>query len=340
MSDRGRSRSPKPLSPAARHPNGRDVSMSRSPSRGPRSISRSRSRSFPPRHGATKGNTVVVITGLTKNVQKGHLEEIFAPYGRIVAVDLPTFEVSGLNKGKAAIQYEDAAEAEKAASHMDGGQLDNAFLKVVTSEHPIPPPARSPRRPISRSPIRRRRSPSYSRSPSPRGGRYRARSPSPPRGYRGPPPGDRRFPSGGGYPSGPRGGGGFGGRGCYGGRGGYGARGGYGGPGGGGPGGPGPAGGRYRSRSPPRRPMDRGGPRRPSPMYGGRRSYSRSLSRSRSPRRPRSVSRDRSYSRSPSRSLSPPPRRKRAYSRSLTPSRSRSPVRRSYSRSVSRSPRK
>jgi RNA-binding protein with serine-rich domain 1 len=90
---------------------------------------------------------VVVITGLTKNVQKGHLEEIFAPYGRIVAVDLPTFEVcewaqdaalrpmaltaAGLNKGKAAIQYEDAAEAEKAASHMDGGQLDNAFLKVV-----------------------------------------------------------------------------------------------------------------------------------------------------------------------------------------------------------------
>ena len=100
MSERGRSRSPKPLSPLKGGK--RDISMSRSRSRSPprrpistsrsRTRSLSRSRTLSPRK-QHKGNTVIVITGLTKNVQKGHLEEIFGVYGRIVAIDLPTFEV-------------------------------------------------------------------------------------------------------------------------------------------------------------------------------------------------------------------------------------------------------
>jgi len=39
---------------------------------------------------------VIVIDGLSKNVHKGHLEEIFRHYGRIILVDLPTFAVCEL----------------------------------------------------------------------------------------------------------------------------------------------------------------------------------------------------------------------------------------------------
>lgn len=37
---------------------------------------------------------------------------------------------AGLNKGKAAIEFDLPAQADKAASHMNGGQLDGQYLKV------------------------------------------------------------------------------------------------------------------------------------------------------------------------------------------------------------------
>ena len=36
---------------------------------------------------------VVVVSGLTKNVHRGHLEEIFGVYGRVTGLDLPLFRV-------------------------------------------------------------------------------------------------------------------------------------------------------------------------------------------------------------------------------------------------------
>lgn len=36
---------------------------------------------------------VVVVSGLSKNVMKGHLDEIFSEYGRITGIDLPLFKV-------------------------------------------------------------------------------------------------------------------------------------------------------------------------------------------------------------------------------------------------------
>ncbi|WRT65949.1 uncharacterized protein IL334_002900 [Kwoniella shivajii] len=337
MSDRGRSRTPKSLTPSPR----RARSYSRSPSR-----SRSRSGSISPRrtNGDKNGSSakqgqsrsdgglrVIVVSGLSKNVMKGHLEEIFGEYGRITGIDLPTFKVSGLNRGKAAIEFETPSDAQLAMKNMDGGQLDGSFLSVQISEHPLPapkpisPPAVRRRRSISRSrtrsPPRRRRSPSYSRSRSPprrasfrRRSLSRSRSPPPPRGFRG--GRDSYVPRGGG-------GGGYGG-----GRGGYGAGGRGGGGGYSGYGGPGGPGGQRRDRSPliVRRPGERGAPRRPSPEYkkGGR-----SISRSRS----RSYSRSRSFS---SRSRSPPIRR-RKYTPSKSRSRSRSMSIDSRSKSRSRS---
>ena len=101
------------------------------------------------------------------------------------------FITAGQNRGKAALGYSEAAPAQKAFFHTNGGRLDGATLKVELSDLPIrpqhvscsPPPrirngrggddrvrrdARSCSRPRSRSRTRMRswsRSRSRSRSP-------------------------------------------------------------------------------------------------------------------------------------------------------------------------------
>ncbi|KAI0650343.1 hypothetical protein C8Q79DRAFT_1063364 [Trametes meyenii] len=295
MSSRGRSLSPRPL-------RDEDVDMD---------------GESPPRNPNAK---VVVVTNLSRNVVEAHLQTIFGFYGEITKVDLPLFAKSGQNRGKAAIEYADSAAAQKAVSHMDGGQLDGAILKCELSELPV----RSRSRSRSRSPrppqrARYGRGKSISRSPS------RSKSPPPPRGgrrgygprynddYRRPPPPGRRPPPPprNNYPRYNR--------------------------------------SRTRSRSPPRRGADRIPPRRRSPSYerggagyrGRSRSYSVASSRSRTRSlTPRSRSRSRTRSRSRSFYSSSAYSRSRSRSRSRTPSRGR----RSFSRddirdSRSRSPR-
>ena len=136
--------------------------MSASPGRRPLSPSRSRSPSPLSRtngngHGPAsdeQGFRVIVVSGLTKNVQRAHLEEIFGEYGRVTGLDLPLFKVcaytchsglllmvadvhvAGLNRGKAALEFETPSQAEKAVKHMDGGQLDGSFLSVQVSPFP------------------------------------------------------------------------------------------------------------------------------------------------------------------------------------------------------------
>ena len=39
------------------------------------------------------GFKVVVVSGLTKNVHRGHLMEIFQVYGKVTGLDLPLFKV-------------------------------------------------------------------------------------------------------------------------------------------------------------------------------------------------------------------------------------------------------
>jgi RNA recognition motif-containing protein len=41
--------------------------------------------------------------------------------------------IAGLNRGKAAIEFSNAEEAEKAVKHMNGGQLDGSFLTIQVS---------------------------------------------------------------------------------------------------------------------------------------------------------------------------------------------------------------
>ncbi|GFZ43354.1 hypothetical protein JCM24511_01074 [Saitozyma sp. JCM 24511] len=131
--ERGRSRSPKSLTRSPSPRRDRDVSMSRSRSRSPRkdALNGTTDIDAPSAGGGGSGpHRVIVVSGLTKNVQKGHLEEIFGEYGKVTGLDLPLFKVSGLNRGKAALEYEEPEDAQKAVKHMDGGQLDGSFLTV------------------------------------------------------------------------------------------------------------------------------------------------------------------------------------------------------------------
>ncbi|KAG1853243.1 hypothetical protein C8R48DRAFT_675909 [Suillus tomentosus] len=121
MSTRGRSISPKPLQDA-------DVDMENGGN-------------------DDKKCKVVVINGLSRNVVQAHLQTIFAFYGEIVKIDLPLFLKSGQNRGKAALEFTDAASAQKAVSHMNGGQLDGLIVKVELSDLPIRTRSRSRSRP-------------------------------------------------------------------------------------------------------------------------------------------------------------------------------------------------
>jgi len=257
---------------------------------------------------------VIIITNLTRNVVESHLHTIFGFYGPIIKIDLPLFGKSGQNRGKAALEYADPSFAHKAASHMDGGQLDGATLKVELSTLPVRTRSRSRSRP--RPPrngrdkprsLTRSRSRSRSRSPPP----YRRKGDGfPPRdSFRGRPYG-RRGPPG---------------RDTY---------------------RPMRSHSRSRSRSPIRRgPVgpDRLASRRRSPSYqrGGYGRVRRSRSRSYSVRSSRSRTRSLSRSRSRTRSMSYSSYSR--YSRSRSRSRSVSRGRRSNSRddirdSRSRSP--
>ncbi|KAI0375544.1 hypothetical protein BV20DRAFT_933281, partial [Pilatotrama ljubarskyi] len=88
----------------------------------------------PPRNPHAK---VVIVTNLTRNVVESHLQTIFGFYGELVKIDLPLYGKSGQNRGRAALEYADSAAAQKAVSHMDGGQLDGAVLKCELSDVPI-----------------------------------------------------------------------------------------------------------------------------------------------------------------------------------------------------------
>ncbi|KAJ6599311.1 hypothetical protein DFH09DRAFT_1130720 [Mycena vulgaris] len=90
---------------------------------------------------------VVIITNLSRNVVETHLKTIFGFYGEIVQIDLPVYGKSGQNRGKAALEYVDPPSAQKAASHMNGGQIDGAVVKVELSELPVRSRSRSRPRP-------------------------------------------------------------------------------------------------------------------------------------------------------------------------------------------------
>ncbi|KAJ7638598.1 hypothetical protein FB45DRAFT_1054862 [Roridomyces roridus] len=86
---------------------------------------------------------VVIITNLSRNVVETHLKTIFGFYGEIIQIDLPLYGKSGQNRGKAALEYSDSPAAQKAASHMNGGQIDGAVVKDPVCPEMVLDPALS-----------------------------------------------------------------------------------------------------------------------------------------------------------------------------------------------------
>ncbi|CAA7260190.1 unnamed protein product [Cyclocybe aegerita] len=114
-----------------------DDKMSRGRSSSPR-LSKDVDMDVDPRSPQDKPDAkVIVITNLTRNVVEAHLRTVFSFYGQITKMDVPIFGKSGQNRGKAALEFSDPSAARKAVSHMDGGQLDGAVLKVELSDLPI-----------------------------------------------------------------------------------------------------------------------------------------------------------------------------------------------------------
>ncbi|ORY00474.1 RNA-binding domain-containing protein [Basidiobolus meristosporus CBS 931.73] len=175
-SDRSRSRSPyssrsrsysrssysRSRSRSYSYSRSRSGSYSRSPSRN----RARRRRSYSPRRRSPTKSTTVRVTGLTRNVSKAHVEEIFEFYGRIKDVELPINRKLSANKGVAFVTFEKVIDAERAIECMHEGQLDGSILDCTfTRPKPAAPPRRGDRfrpggfrRGRSRSPVARHRS--------------------------------------------------------------------------------------------------------------------------------------------------------------------------------------
>jgi len=161
---------------------------SKSPS--PSQKRRSKSPSASPKRkkrSPTPKPTKVCVSKLTRNVNKGHVEEIFSNYGKVRSVDVP--HVNSISRGLAYVDYENSGEAEDALKYMNGGWIDGQEVSVQLVQPlrlPPPrerlrrsPPPRSKRRTPPRSWRGRRsrsRSPRRRRSGSPRTRRHRRRS--------------------------------------------------------------------------------------------------------------------------------------------------------------------
>ncbi|KAF9875196.1 RNA recognition domain-containing protein [Colletotrichum karsti] len=104
----------------------------------------------------------IVVERLTKNVNEGHLEEIFGQFGPIKDLDLPINRTYGTNRGTAYILYDHEADAEDAIAHMHEAQVDGAVINVSIV---------LPRRKLSPPPPMARRGAGYDPRPPPLGAR-------------------------------------------------------------------------------------------------------------------------------------------------------------------------
>lgn len=114
MSSRGRSPTPKRLTPTPGRP-GKDVSMSPHPA-SPHPASASPNRAASP----ARPLAVVVVEGLSKNVGRAHLQEIFGEYGRVTGLDLPLFKVCEYALPRLELEVRRIADASRPQSRQGG----------------------------------------------------------------------------------------------------------------------------------------------------------------------------------------------------------------------------
>lgn len=74
----------------------------------------------------------MLVSRLTKNVNKNHILEIFKSYGPIKSVELPVDRYHPqLGRGSAYVEFEKAEDADKAIRYMDGGQIDGQEVSAT-----------------------------------------------------------------------------------------------------------------------------------------------------------------------------------------------------------------
>lgn len=119
-------------SPANHSPDQKEQRRSMSVDSIDSSNSKHNTRSFrSSRSGSREGSLhSIEIKGLTKMVYATHLEQIFAAYGPIEEIFMPSDPHSQENMGRAFIIYKSPSSAEKAEDCMDKGQIDGAIVSV------------------------------------------------------------------------------------------------------------------------------------------------------------------------------------------------------------------
>lgn len=137
----------------------------------------------------------LLVENLTRNVNAGHLKEIFGTYGLVHSVELAMDKSVNLPKGFAFVEFEELIDAERAVDFLDRGQIDGNIIRVSFDRPKLPPPPALPPPPPLPLPPRlpsppRRNSDRDKDRDRGREGQYRDRKRSPPG-----PPIRRRSPS-------------------------------------------------------------------------------------------------------------------------------------------------
>lgn len=74
--------------------------------------------------------TVLMVSNISRNITKKHLQEIFSPYGELKGVYVPRNEETKIQKSYVFLEYGNQENAEKAMLYFSGGQIDGLIVKV------------------------------------------------------------------------------------------------------------------------------------------------------------------------------------------------------------------
>jgi RNA recognition motif-containing protein len=74
--------------------------------------------------------TVLMVSNISRNLNKNHLNEIFGAYGQLKGVYIPKEEESKLAKNYAYLEFINKEDADKAILYMGDGQIDGLKVKV------------------------------------------------------------------------------------------------------------------------------------------------------------------------------------------------------------------
>jgi len=75
-------------------------------------------------------STVLMVSNISRNVTKKHLNEIFSPYGELKGIYVPRNEDTKIQKSYVFLEFANRDNAEKAMLYFSGGQIDGTVVKV------------------------------------------------------------------------------------------------------------------------------------------------------------------------------------------------------------------